>query len=160
MAEGLKPLPAHWETEDTHQTVREGQREVRTEDMAALRTSGRPFRFHKADTPGQPLHLGCGCGDSSSHSSSGLNRASLCPRLYGLTGSDSKLPEGRATLPCQMFSGDGGVLTQDWLTVVFLAAAASGHGVRDAVDAEGLSCPRDAPSLSWRFPHPPAVQRG
>lgn len=134
VAKGLELLPACWQTKDIHQVVREGQRERRGQRMRLpLGTSGRTYRFHKADKPDQPLLLDCGCEGSSS----GLNWAPVCPGLFGLTGSDSKLPEGRAPKLCQMYSV-WSVLTQDELTIqllslffFFLAAAASGHGVRD-----------------------------
>lgn len=59
-----------------------------------------------------------------------------------------------------MFSGDGGILTQDWSMIFFFFSSSClrpwGKGW---VDAEGPSCPRGAPTASWRFPHPPALLR-
>ena len=130
VAKGLELLPACWQTKDIHQVVRERREGQRM--RLPLGTPGRTCRFHKADEPDQPLLLDCGCEGSSS----GLNWAPVCPGLYRLTGSDSKLPEGRAPKLCQMYSV-WSVLTQDELTIqllslfFFLAAAASGHGVRD-----------------------------
>lgn len=117
--------------------AREGEAERderRTKDTAAFGAGpGRPSVVLQGRCIWPAMCPDCSHGGSSFPSSSGLNWASVCPSLYLLAGYDSKLSEGRATacpLLCQMFSGDGGVLTQDWLTIVSLEAAASGFGVR------------------------------
>lgn len=136
MAEVVTVLTA-WLGDRGRSPGREGGAETderRTKDMAAFGAGpGRPSMVLQGRCTWPAMCLGCSCGGSSFPSSSGLNWASICPSLYLLAGSDSKLSEGRATacpLLCQMFSGDGGVLTQDWLTIVSLEAAAAGLGLR------------------------------